>query len=83
MAHYCTTGKRPFCFRVNAKTATFLFWIKQILILFTPEEHKRRQFYTKSLRREAAALLNLNNCNKQWVFFGQLETTTAAKRPPP
>ncbi len=42
--------------------------------------------------REAAAFLNikmslyltgtsLNNCNKQRVFFGQLETTTAAKRP--
>jgi hypothetical protein len=32
--------------------------------------------------REAAAFLNSSNCNKQWVFFGQLETTTVAKRLP-
>ncbi len=31
--------------------------------------------------REAAAFLNSSNCNKYWVFFGQLGLTTAAKRP--
>ena len=39
-------------------------------------------FWTTGINygREAAAFLNSSNGNKYWIFFGQLETTTAAKR---